>query len=54
MDAIALNYTSGTKRYPKGVVYDHRGAKCQCDFDNFRLGYGEYPGSSMDITTVPL
>jgi len=25
-DAIALNYTSGTTGYPKGVVYHHRGA----------------------------
>ncbi|MCD9638668.1 putative acyl-activating enzyme 1, peroxisomal [Datura stramonium] len=30
LDAIALNYTSGTTSRPKGVIYSHRGAYLNC------------------------
>src|SRR5690625_4386853 len=51
LDAITLNYTSGTTGPPKGVVYTHRGAylSAQANAQHYQLN-----GDSKYLWTLPM
>lgn len=51
LDAISLNYTSGTTGNPKGVVYHHRGAALMAYANTIHAGMGKH---AVYLWTLPM